>query len=130
MNGNNAILDSNILIYASKGLINLKNILSSYTRVYISAITYMEVMGYKFISDEEKMLTERLVNSFEVIHTTNYIIGRVIEFKRKSKIKLPDAIILATCGQLKASLITNNEVDFRNLDDSIKIIIPTELKKV
>ncbi|MEO8210470.1 MAG: toxin-antitoxin system, toxin component, PIN domain protein [bacterium] len=48
----------------------------------------------------------------------------VISYRVKSKIKLPDAIILATCKILSADLTTANSDDFKNVDKSIKIINP------
>jgi len=40
---------------------------------------------------------------------------------KTKKIKLPDAIILATAKYLDAELITNDLNDFKNIDDAVVI---------
>ena len=87
----------------------------------------MEILGYQFNTYQEKRVTEKLVNAIPVVHTNRYIIDKVVEYRQKHKIKLPDAIILATAKSLNAQLITNNEQDFRNIDKGVKIIVPKEL---
>ncbi len=124
MNGNSAVLDSNILIYFSKGKLNFKEITKPYKNIYISVISYMEVMGYKFDRNEEKKLINEFLNSIKILHTDWEITKKVIDYRQHKKIKLPDAIILATAGNLKADLITNNPSDFRRVDPKVKIIIP------
>jgi len=47
MNGNRALLDSNIIIYLSKREVPL-SFLDQFDEHYISVITYMEVLGYQF----------------------------------------------------------------------------------
>jgi len=47
MNGNSALLDSNIIIYLSKREVPL-SFLDQFDEHYISVITYMEVLGYQF----------------------------------------------------------------------------------
>lgn len=115
MSGNKkALLDSNIIIYLSKNMLDINKTLGEYEHLYISIITYMEVLGYKFDSHEEKALITEIINTFDIINTDQKIADRVIEIRAKSKIKLPDAIILATAQLLEADLITNNVSDFEN----------------
>ncbi len=47
MNGNSALLDSNILIYLSKNELPFP-ILDQFEALFISVISYMEVLGYRF----------------------------------------------------------------------------------
>ncbi|MBS4028959.1 MAG: type II toxin-antitoxin system VapC family toxin [Ignavibacteriales bacterium] len=124
MNGTNAILDSNIIIYLSKGILHEKILLEKYQRFYVSIITYIEVLGYKFQSNEEKSLVERLFDKFEIIPIDMNIATIAIEIRQQKKIKLPDALILATAKKFNADLITNNIADFENIEDSISIIKP------
>ena len=46
MNGNSALLDSNILIYLSKNELPF-SILDQFAALFISVISYMEVLGYR-----------------------------------------------------------------------------------
>lgn len=117
MSGNKkALLDSNIIIYLSKNMVDVADLLEKYEYLYISIITYMEVLGYKFEKSEEKAIITEIVNTFDIINLDHEIANKVIEIREKNKIKLPDAIILATAQSLKADLITNNIQDFPNID--------------
>ena len=51
---------------------------------------------------------------------------KVISIRQQHKIKLPDAIILATAVISKMELITANVPDFANIDNSLKIYNPMD----
>jgi len=124
MSGNKAVLDSNILIYLSKKILGFKKITKPYSNIYISAISYMEVLGFRFDDKEEKKLIDEFLNNIEILHTDSQISNKVINYRQHHKIKLPDAIILATASKLKADLITNNLSDFKDVDKEVNIVIP------
>lgn len=94
---------------------------------FISIITYMEVLGYKFEDQDEEKLIIQLLGQFEIIHLNMEIAKEVISIKQRKKIKLPDAIIFATAKMHKCELMTHNIDDFKNIDETVKIIKP-ELK--
>jgi len=127
MNGKKVLLDSNIIIYLSKDLLDIDEILADYDEFFISIITYMEVLGYQFEDQDEKELIEQLLDQFEIIHLNMEIAKEVIAIKQKKKIKLPDAIIFATAKNNECDLITHNVDDFKNIDETVKIVKP-ELK--
>ena len=122
MSGNSLILDSNVLIYLSKGQKGIFEIIEQYSNIYISVITKMEVLGFQFKSDEERLFIEKIITKFEIIHTNNDIAEYVIQYRQKKKIKIPDAIILATAKVKKAHILTANTSDFKGIDQTIKII--------
>lgn len=128
MNGNKTLFDSNIIIYLSKDLINIDKIFKNYDEFYISVITYMEVLSFKFGSNEEKEIIMELLNQFEIIYLDFNIAQSVISIRQRKKIKLPDAIIFATARENNCDLITCNVNDFKNLDKKTKVIKP-EFKK-
>ena len=127
MNGKNVLLDSNIIIYLSKGLLDIDEILIDYDDFFISIITYMEVLVYKFVDQNEEELIEQLLDQFEIIHLDMEIAKEVIAIKQRKKIKLPDAIIFATSKDNDCDLMTHNVDDFKNIDETVKIVKP-ELK--
>lgn len=45
-------------------------------------------------------------------------------YRKIRKVKLPDAITLATARRLNAELITVNEQDFRGLDPLVRVVVP------
>jgi len=121
---NGKLLDTNILIYLSKREIELESFSSSDTKLYISVITYMEVLGFPFINPTEKSIMEQLCNHIDMINLNQDIIDKVIEIKQRKKIKLPDAIILSTAINMNLDLVTVNIDDFINIEPNLKIINP------
>jgi len=123
---NGKLVDTNILIYLSKKTLDIEKVASPDVTLYISVITYMEVLGYKFENNFEKQKIERLCKLFPIIHLNTEIVEKVISIRQQHKIKLPDAIILATAIISKMELITANVPDFVNIDYSLKIYNPMD----
>jgi rRNA-processing protein FCF1 len=48
MNVPKVVIDSNIIKYLSKGILNIEEILKRVDNLYISIITYLEVMNFNF----------------------------------------------------------------------------------
>ena len=124
MNGNKALLDTNILIYILNGEIDFVKIAIRYPVIYISVISYMEFLGYNFANVEEERIAKELLNAFEIIQTDMEITENVIRYRKLKKIKIPDAIIIATAKKVQADIITSNTKDFAGLDANIKIVSP------
>ncbi|WP_299576291.1 type II toxin-antitoxin system VapC family toxin [uncultured Sunxiuqinia sp.] len=121
---NGKLVDTNILIYLSQKKLPLEKIANKDMKLYISVITYMEALGYPFKDQAEQQLMERICNVFEVIQLEQTIVDQVILIRRQHKIKLPDAIILATASSSKLDLVTANTSDFQNIDHTINLINP------
>ena len=64
MSGNKALLDTNVIIFASKNLVDINAILESYDTFYVSIISFMEVYGHNFKDNNEKKLIDEL---FEIV---------------------------------------------------------------
>ncbi len=124
MNGNKALLDSNVIIDASKGNISLKSIVDKYESLYTSIICYTEIMGYNFKNEQEKSAIEKILQIIPIINLDKEIADTAIKFRKKTKIKLPDALIIATADKISADLITSNISDFNNLTNKINIVVP------
>ncbi|MCC5816360.1 MAG: type II toxin-antitoxin system VapC family toxin [Leptospira sp.] len=111
------MIDSNIIIYASKGMINFSEIFDSETILSISIVSYIETLGYDFKIDREKEMIERFINNMKVIYIDSYIAEKTIEIRRKHKIALPDAIIAATAIIHDLTFVTKNISDFEKITD-------------
>jgi predicted nucleic acid-binding protein len=124
MNGNKAVLDSNFLIYISKGLIDLNHLRSTYDELYVSIVTYIEVYGYRFSNSTEKAVLDNVFAYLKRIDVSSAIAEKTIEYRQNDirKIKLPDALILATAKSIGADLITNNQKDFENIDATVSLV--------
>ncbi len=101
-------LDTNTIVYLSKNMLDLDLILSDEDDVSISIINYMEVLGYAFESKEEEFVTKQILLNFKTIYIDQLIVNKVIDLRKKYKIKLPDAIICATVIIADGVLITND----------------------
>ena len=121
MNGNSALLDSNIIIYLSRREIPL-SFLDKFDEHYISVITYMEVLGYQFRDPKEEEFIREMIEMFRILFIDQKIADIAIEIRKKLRIKLPDAIIAATGKVQNLCLVTRNIDDFRKVE--IKIANP------
>ena len=65
-----------------------------------------------------------MLKHFPVIDLNNVIVAKVISIKQQHKIKLPDAIILATAIVYELELITANVDDFKHIEPDLKIHNP------
>jgi predicted nucleic acid-binding protein len=118
MNGTKALLDSNILIYLSKKELHL-SFLDRFESVFISVITYLEVLGYNFDDNREYDFVKEIVSLFNVRYIDQKIAEAVVEIRKNMKIKLPDAIIAGTALSDNLCLVTRNIQDFQRIDCSI-----------
>lgn len=121
---NGKLVDTNILIYLSKRKLEFGEIASPKDNLYISVITYMEVLGYRFDNIIEKQTVEQLCKHFPILDLNPEIVSKVISIRQNHKIKLPDAIILATALVYELELITANMADFLHIDQSLRINNP------
>jgi predicted nucleic acid-binding protein len=67
MSGNKALLDTNVIIFASKHQIDIGKLLSSYEIFYTSIVSFMEVYGHTFARQEEKDLIDDLFENLEIV---------------------------------------------------------------
>ena len=103
---------------------DFEKLLEKHDNFYASVISKMEVLGYNFNNQEEKDIVENMFNEIEIINLNEDIVNKVIEIRKKKKIKLPDAIVYATASSNELDLITRNVDDFKNIDNSVKVINP------
>lgn len=124
MNGIRAVLDSNAIIFASKQTIDVEKLLAAYDEFYVSIITYVEVYAYEFENADEKALLDRLFANLEIVEINRAIADQAILYRKnkRKKIKLPDAIILATTQYLNADLLTDDYDDFQTIDPRINVL--------
>jgi len=118
------LFDTNILIYyfadaiPAAELKKLEGILK--TSFNISIITKIEFFGFeKFLQEDFSQELEFLGHA-TVIPLTEEIADIAIDLRRKSRIKLPDAVIAATCLHNELTLITRNEKDFSGVSGLTK----------
>ena len=105
------LFDTNILIGHLNGVAKATRELKRSSHPAISMITWIEVMTGAANEDEESVLRAFLSN-FLCLPITREVAERAAVNRRQKKIKLPDAIILATAEVAKWQLVTRNVKDF------------------
>lgn len=99
------VLDTNVVLY------HLGNRLAEDLPdgpLCISIITEMELLSFPGLSENEEREIQRLLKSINVIELSEAIKNEAIQLRKTFKVKLPDAIIMATAKSLSAPLITND----------------------
>ena len=127
MERKNYLIDTNVAIYYF-GLALSKDsekfmdqVLSE--RYFISVINRIELLGFKQLNGKESDALTSFVSKSNIFDLDEDIILETIQIRKTYNIKLPDAIIAATCLVNNCSLVTNNIKDF----DKINGLLLTKL---
>lgn len=122
MSGVKLLVDTNVIIRHLSGDEKSENALQG-SAVYISSVTYAELLSGKLEKQEEEILNEYL-NNVHIIHTNDFICETAVLLRKKHKIKLPDALIAATGIFLHLPIVTL-DADFDSINDLqiIKLVV-------
>jgi predicted nucleic acid-binding protein len=105
------LFDTNILIDHLNGIAQATQEIKASSGPAVSVITWIEVMTGAADPSQEAILRAFLAN-FECLPVTNAVAERAAENRRVRRIKLPDAILLATAEAAGRQLVTRNVRDF------------------
>jgi predicted nucleic acid-binding protein len=119
MVGTKVLFDTNILIDHMNGIDLAKAELGRYQDRAISLITWMEVMAGSSAEDEARI--RAFLALFRCLPITPEVAERAFSVRKQRKLKLPDAIILATAEIADRLLITRNTRDFPAKDASVRV---------
>jgi len=120
--GQEYLLDSNVIIgylagrIPASGMKILSEIIDKVPN--ISVISQIEVMRFNDTQENEAIL-EKFINLSKIYPLSINVVKHTINLCKKSKIKLPDAIIAATALVENFILVTRNIADFKNIPDLI-----------
>ncbi len=115
-----AVFDTNILIDYLVGREEAQQEFDRYTRRGISIVTWMELqIGSR--SEAEADVIDLFLREFRVIEITRQVARRAIEIRRRTRVRLPEAIIWATAQLESALLVTRNTKDFPAGDPAVRI---------
>jgi predicted nucleic acid-binding protein len=114
-----ALFDTNILIDYLRGLPQAEKELGAFEGRAISMITWMEVMIGA--PENATAATERFLAGFEVIGVDDAVARRAVQIRKRSRVKLPDAIVWASAETRNLLLVTRNSMDFPSGDPGIRV---------
>ena len=105
-----AVFDTNIVIDSLNGIDEANVEYGRYERVFISRITWMEVLVGA--QDDDTELRDFLETYFEIVPLDLVVANTAVQLRRNHRIRLPDAIIWATARTKEVVLVTRNTKDF------------------
>ncbi len=105
------LFDTNILIDHLNGVTKATREITRSKSPAISVITWIEVMTGAASSSEEAILRAFLSN-FQLLEMSREVAERAAVIRRQKRLKMPDAIILATAEAGGWQLVTRNIKDF------------------
>lgn len=115
MNGNKALIDTNILLYFLKGVDNVKPFFDNHI-IYFSFITELEVLSFSDLVESQRYAIKKYLSRHNIVGYSNEIRDLTIKIRIDRNLKLPDAIIAATALHYDLFIITADK-KFRQVDD-------------
>jgi len=120
----NLFLDTNIVIYFLKGVVEAVELIKNAERLAISFITEIELLCYD-VKDEEKRNIQKFLDSIDIYYPDSEISINSAYIRNKTGLKLPDAIICAQSHRNNFILATADKEILKNRN-SFKVINPFE----
>jgi hypothetical protein len=109
------LLDSNIIIYSAKPSNNFLREFIAKNSPLISALSYLEVLGFHSLAGNEKKYFEIFFNASGLLEISKEILDEAVKLRQKQKMTIGDAIIAGTSLKYDLTLVTRNTKDFINI---------------
>ena len=102
----NYVADTNILILYFAGRLQDSLPLA---QIGISVISEIEMLSWSGLTAEDEQQLRTILNNFNLCFLSDEIKEQTIAFRKKYKLKIPDAIICATAIAHQSILLTNDK---------------------
>lgn len=106
MSGIEALLDTNAILYFLDGIEEGNRAVSLFPVLFYSTITRIELLSYPDLKPEDAEQILQFLETCREIPITDLIRDITIEFRKKYRIKVPDAVIAATAHSFNIPLLT------------------------
>lgn len=117
------LLDSNAIIYSIKPeFIKLRELIAEQGPA-VSAISYVEVLGYHQLTDRDKQDFSDFFATTHMIPVSQAVLEQAVKLRQKRKMSLGDSMIAATAIINDLTLITANAADFKWISN-LKLLDP------
>jgi predicted nucleic acid-binding protein len=114
-----ALIDTSILIDHLGGFGEAKKELARYERRAISVISWMEVMAGVTAANDARI--RAWLGSFDLIPVDDQVADRAIEIRKKTDMRWPDAIVLASAQVHALLLVSRNTKAFPENAPNVRI---------
>ncbi len=126
MSTNRFLIDTNILIYHTKGSqdsIDFLNDIIIQRLFNISILTKIEFLGWDKHTHDGFIKCKQLIEHANIYAVDENIANKAIELRKETNIKLVDAVIASTALLNNLKLATRNVDDFKTIE-RLEIINP------
>lgn len=106
------LLDSNIIIYAAKPEHSKLRQFIRENAPFVSAVSYVEVLGYPRLGDEERRHFEAFFASATILPISFAVLDEAVRLRQRRKMTLGDALMAGTALVHGLTLVTRNTRDF------------------
>ncbi len=111
MNGR-YFLDTNTIIQFLKGNREIFKIINNSNFLACSVISELEYLSFNNLQDDDIALFKEFmtrIKVYDLLHEDNSLKNSILSIRKSKKVKLPDAIILATSSNNDCTLITSDK---------------------
>ena len=117
------LLDSNIIIYSAQPENESLRQLIAERVPAVSAVSYVEVLGYHRLSDSERSHFEAFFTEARVLPLSQPVLDAAVRLRQAKKIKLGDSLVAGTALLYDLTLVTRNVDDFIGID-GLRVLNP------
>lgn len=108
MNGNNILVDTNLIILGIGGNQQVRELLEGHS-LFISIITEIELLSIPFKNSQDEKLMRSFISNCFVIDLGGEVKQYAISIRKKFKTKLPDAVVAASSIAKRLPLFTADQ---------------------
>ena len=91
------LLDSNIIIYATKPEhADLRRFITEHAPA-VSAVSYVETLGYHQLSEPERRYLDAFFAAATVLPLSQDVLEEAVKLRQRKKMTLGDSLVAATC---------------------------------
>jgi tRNA(fMet)-specific endonuclease VapC len=119
MSGNRYFLDTNAIVALLKGNSALTVLIGEAEWIGVSIVSYIGFLSFDGLSGKDiELFTEfsRRIDVISLALSENDMVTRTVQLRKKHKIKLPDAVIVASSSFHGAMLLTADKVLLRIIE--------------
>lgn len=117
------LLDSNVIIYSAQPENDFLRRLIAERAPAVSAVSYVEVLGYHRITETERRYLEDFFAEARVLPLGQPVLDEAVRLRQAKKIKLGDSLVAGTALVYGLTLVTRNVDDFLGID-GLRILNP------
>jgi predicted nucleic acid-binding protein len=123
------LLDSNIIIYSAQPENEFLRRLIAERAPAVSAVSYVEVLGYHRLTVTERRYLEVFFAEARVLPLSQPVLDEAVRLRQAKKIKLGDSLVAGTALLHDLTLVTRNVDDFIGIE-GMRVLNPfAELSK-